>query len=325
MALNSNCKTSCIPPNLTSNKLNEYYIDIGTQLAKKFQSEGELPHINQQHSDFSFSTITSNAVFKKLSTLKTTSKLDILGFDCKLLQCCAKYISPQIAKIYNMSIKQGKMPDCWKKAKITPIYKGKGDKDSCSNYRPISTLPFLAKILESCIQEQLIDYLTTNNILCCEQSAYLKKHSTNTSLHRVVDEWLTNINNSLINGVAFFDLSKCFDTINHKRLLEKLELYGIRNIALKWFDNYLTSRTQAVSANGILSDFLTILMGVPQGSNLGPLLFMLFVNDCLECTSCNLFADDTAIYCSGKHINEINAALQADVKKMLSNGLMIIC
>ena len=103
----------------------------------------------------------------------------------------------------------------------------------------------------------------------------------------------------------FFYLSNCFDTINHKRLLKKLEKYGIRGNAIKWFQNYLSSRTQAVSANGLLSDFLTILMGVPQGSNLGPLLFLLFVNDfpsCLECTSCNLLADDTAIYCSGKTV-----------------------
>ncbi len=145
--------------------------------------------------------------------------MDILDFDCKLLQCCAHYIAPQLTKLFNLSIEQGKLPECWKKAKVTPIYKGKGDNENSSSYRPISTLPFIAKILESCVQEQLINYLKSNNILCCEQSAYLK----NTSLHRVVDEWLTNINNGLINGVAFFDLSKCFDTINHERLLQKLE------------------------------------------------------------------------------------------------------
>lgn len=240
-----------------------------------------------------------------------------MKIDSKLLQCAAFHIAPQLTHILNLSLQQGSLPDDWKKARVIPIYKGKGDTNDCSSYRPISTLPFVAKIIESCVQEQLVDYLNTNDMLCCQQSAYLKHHSTNTSLHNVVDEWLTNINNGMINGIALFDLSKCFDTINHKRLLKKLEKYGIRETPLHWFTNYLASRSQAVNVNNSLSDFLDVLMGVPQGSNLGPLLFLLFVNDfpsCLQC-SCNLFADDTAIYCSAKTINELNISLQMETNK----------
>ncbi len=122
-----------------------------------------------------------------------------------------------------------------------------------------------AKIIESCVQEQSTDYLCEHNILCCEQLAYIKRYSTNTSLHSVVDDWLSNINNNFINDAAFFDLSKYFDTINHKRLLNTLKIYGIRNESLKWFSDYLDGRSQAVTANGILSICLTILIGVPQG------------------------------------------------------------
>ena len=193
MALNTNHKTNSLPPNLTANKLNKYYISVGTKLANKFNSECDLSHLEETDTTFSFQEISVDKVLRKLVKLKSTSKLDILDFDCKLLQCCANLIAPQLAKLYNLSIEQGKIPGCWKKAKVTPIYKGKGDNDNSSNYRPISTLPFIAKILESCVQEQLISHLNRNNILCCEQFAYLKNHSTNSSLHRVVDEWLTNI------------------------------------------------------------------------------------------------------------------------------------
>ena len=261
---------------------------------------------------FNFKPIRNSNVLKKLNKLPDKSKLDLLNFDCKLMRIAACQIAPHITSLFNLSIREGKLPAFWKRAKVTPIYKGKGKIEECINYRPISTLPYIAKIIESCVQEQLVDYLNINNMLCCEQSAYLKKHSTTTSLHRVVDNWLTNINNNFINGVAFFDLSKCFDTINHKRLLKKLKLYGIRDVALSWFTDYLDSRSQAVTANGILSSFLEILIGVPQGSNLGPLLFLLFVNyfpKCLECSQCDLFADDTAIYCKGTDMQSVNVTL----------------
>jgi len=320
MALNKNSKSNCIPPNLTPNKLNEYYVQVGPSLADKFNGEGDLSHLESHSSSFVFSEISIDTVYRKLLKLKLISKLDVLDFDSKLLRIAAPYIAPQLSHIFNLSMKQSTLPKSWKTARVIPIYKGKGENDSCINYRPISTLPFVAKIIESCVHEQLIDYLDKNKILCCEQSAYLKHHSTNTSLHKVVDDWLCNINNGMVNGVAFFDLSKCFDTINHKRLLNKLKLYGIREQTLKWFENYLRDRSQAVFTNGTLSDFLNILMGVPQGSNLGPLLFLLFVNDfakCLDCTTCNLFADDTAIYCGDNSISNVNQTLQIDVENAI--------
>ena len=318
MAMNSNNKSSSLPPSLTPNKLNEYYVHMGTKLAEKFETEGDLSGIKQHNENFYFKPLEVNTIFKKLMKLDSKSKLDILKFDGRLLQCAAIHIAPQITHICNLSMKQGILPHAWKQARVTPIYKGKGDANDCANYRPISTLPFIAKIIEACVQEQLVNYLNTNNMLCCEQSAYLKHHSTNTSLHNVVDEWLTNINDGLINGAAFFDLSKCFDTINHRRLIQKLEKYGIRNTPLNWFTNYLSCRSQAVRVNNTLSDFLDILMGVPQGSNLGPLLFLLFVNDfpsCLQCSSCNLFADDTAIYCKAKTIDKLNTDLQLETNQ----------
>ena len=316
MALGKASKSNSIPSNITANALNNYYVNVGPNLANKFSGEGDLPSTPIVSSNFTMEDIRTDTVLKQLTKLNKKSKLDILGFDSKLLHCSAALITPVITQMFNMSIKEGRLPSSWKTARVTPIYKGKGANDICSNYRPISVLPYIAKVIESCVQQQLIDYLDVFNILNCEQSAYLKNHSTTTSLHKVVDDWLDKLNNGYVNGVAFFDLSKCFDTINHDRLIRKLKLYGITGTPLRWFMDYLSNRTQAVFVNGILSDLLNVIMGVPQGSNLGPILFLLFVNDfpdCLKCTTCNLFADDTAIYCHGSHITDINTTLQTDV------------
>ena len=136
-------------------------------------------------------------------------------------------------------------------------------------------------------------------------------------LFKVFDDLLDNINSGLINGVCFFDLKKCFDTIDHKLLLYKLEKYG--ETALKWFENYLLNRTQAVCVNGSTSNFEKILTGVPQGSVLGPLLFLIFINDlpkCLKHTACNIFADDTEIHACGSTLSEVRDLLQLDTDNL---------
>ena len=141
-----------------------------------------------------------------------------------------------------------------------------------------------------------------------------KGHSTQTSLHRVIDDWLENVNESQITGICMLDIAKCFDTIDHDLLLKKLSLYGIKNIELEWFKSYLHQRQQAVLCNGKLSSFVDISSGVPQGSVLGPFLFLLFINDIsnFAVNGCliNLFADDTIIYTCGDSIDEVQNKLQ---------------
>ena len=320
MALNTGNIHKSIPKSITANAFNEYFANIGKKLADKFKSQGDLSNMVQTDSSFILDDISIINIECRLKKLDKRSKLDLLQFDSKLLQIASTCIASDITHMFNLLFQQSILPTDWKKARIVPIYKGKGSENDCSNYRPISTLPFIAKLIESCMQEQLIKYLEQNNLLCCQQSAYLKKHSTTTSLHKVVDDWLRNINNGQINGVAFFDLSKCFDTIDHKRLLNKMKKYGINDNVLKWFQNYLIGREQAVTANEVLSEFLSMLIGVPQGFNLGPLLFLLFVNDfpqCLTCTVCNLFADDTAIYCSANSVSDASNILQKDVNNVI--------
>ena len=185
---------------------------------------------------------------------------------------------------------------------------------SKENYRPISVIGHIAKIIEQLIGRQLISYLEEHQFISSDQSTYLKRHSTQTSLHRVIDDFLENVNDDMITGVCFLDISKCFDTIDHSLLLQKLCMYGIKETELNWFTSYLHNRKQAVFCHGKLSKFLDIKTGVPQGSVLGPYMFLLFINDVTsyltEGSVTNLFADDSSIYAVGNNIEEVRSKLQ---------------
>ena len=157
-------------------------------------------------------------------------------------------------------------------------------------------------MIESLVRKQVIQYLEDHAFIPMDQSAYLKRHSTQTSLHRVIDDWLDQINDNSLTGVCLLDISKCFDSTNHEILLKKLEMYGITGNELNWFSTYLKNRKQIVYFQQDCSDFQEVYSGVPQGSVLGPLLFLLFINDVSNFTTegcvLNMYADDGIIYTS---------------------------
>ena len=194
-----------------------------------------------------------NDVLKYINSLGSKSSIDIHNMDSKLIFIAGPIIGHHLTHIFNLSITQGIVPDDWKIARVTPIYKGKGSRDEPGNYRPISVICHIAKIIEKIINVQLLDYLQKHDFISIDQSAYLKHHSTQTSLHRVIDDWLENMNDGLLTGACFLDIQKCFDTIDHDLLLAKLECYGIREHESSWFKSYLTKRTQKTRANGMLS------------------------------------------------------------------------
>ena len=221
----------------------------------------------------------------------------------------------------NLSFKENPLPYDFKETKVCPIYKGKGSRDDPNNYRPISIIPHVAKILESYVQTQLMQYFIRNNLLSSDQSAFLKDRSTQTSLHRVIDHWLEAADCRQVTGVTFFDLKKCFDTIPHDILLYKLKKYGITGHEYTWFRNYLSDRRQKVIFNNKKSDLMDITMGIPQGSNLGPLMFLIFINDFMVTVPgvrCNIYADDTAIYFSSTTIDTVRYKLQEAVNHALN-------
>ncbi len=175
----------------------------------------------------------------------------------------------------------------------------------------------MSKAFEKEVFRQVYRYLSESSLLSKFQSGFRPKHSTVTALIQMCDEWLENMDNGKLNGVVFIDIKKAFDSINHRILLNKMnEQFGIFGVELKWFESYLTNREQQCNVNGELSSNKIITCGVPQGSILGPLLFLLYINDlpdCLKSTNPYMYADDTQIFSSSYDANELVVSLNSDL------------
>jgi hypothetical protein len=197
-------------------------------------------------------------------------------------------------------LETGKVPDKMKIAKVIPIFKS-GNVNDINNYRPISLLCTFSKILEKIVANRLTSYLNDNNLICDNQFGFRSKHSTVHPMLDLVNNAAKALNKKKIFLILFCDLRKAFDTCNIPILLKKLSKLGILGAELAWFNSYLTNRRQFVAINDAMSELLSVLIGVPQGSVLGPLLFLLYINDLSSCSSLLtlLFADDTALAARG--------------------------
>ena len=284
--------------------VNDYFTNIGTTLHAEIPpSKHEIlnqylgPQVNQANKLQNFEIVSQEQILNYVKELPTSKSVnDIIPL--KVYRNIIADIIEPITYIVNLSLQSGVMPDCCKLAKIIPIFK-EGDKDDPGNYRPISLLPILGKIIENFANQQLTAFVEDNNILSCQQYGFRKKNSTSFLMLNLFDKIFEDKASGNKPAILFLDIKKAFDTVTHKLLIKKLQHYGLSGIVIKWFESFLTTRYQQTKIGELLSELTLVICGVPQGSVLGPILFSIYINDiCNACKEATpfLFADDGALY-----------------------------
>ena len=263
-------------------------------------------------------TIGVKGVEKLLSSLKVDKACGPDNIKPILLKNLSVQISPLVTKLFQRSLDTGTIPADWSKANVTPLFK-KGDKGNPANYRPISLTCILCKLLEHIIASNITKHFQVNNILYDLQHGFRERRSCETQLLELVDDLSRNLLLGHQTDLILLDFSKAFDKVNHLKLLYKLHQHGVQGATLQWVKSFLIGRRQSVLVNGETSDEVPVTSGVPQGSVLGPLLFLLYINDLPEnlISQVRLFADDTAVYIT------VNNAAQEEILQQDLNRLQL--
>ena len=310
-----------------ADKFNEYFTKIGPELARSIDTSHKIPFDNYLKSpcqlSFQFQYTTPDSIEKIIGDLKPKSSAGYDNLSSKLLKDIKGIISRPLSIIINQSLCSGIFPSKLKLAKVIPLYK-KEDQQVFGNYWPISLLSSISKIFEKVAFKQILEYFTSNNLLFESQYGFRENHSTELAALEFIDRIKLEMDRKKIPFSIFLDLSKAFDTLNHDILLTKLRYYGIQGIALNWFQSYLTKRSQYVQYNDTSSSIREIETGVPQGSILGPLIFIIYMNDIHTVSdkfSFILYADDTTLisplcsfsHCSHNDMNYVSTMINLEL------------
>ena len=315
----NNNKENTEPDLMTQSKadeFNQFFAHIGENILKELNLT--VPSTNLKgHDGFNFALESEETIAKMIEQMKPDVATGRDGISSKVIKDAKTTIAPLLTKIINIGYATNTFPDCMKMASIRPIHK-KEDPNIISNYRPISILPCLSKIFERSASNQLISYLEKNNLLNPAQHAYRRLHGTQTCLFQVLDHTQRLLDEGKLVAIVSLDLSKAFDAINHDMLLRKLTNLGLSESSLVWIKSYLSNRIQYTKFSNFTSKDEKVKAGVPQGSILGPLLFICFSNDIYtdfqDKCKCYSYADDSQFIIAAKNQKELTKKIEEIIK-----------
>ena len=275
---------------------------LSTQFQSVFVQENlndvpDLPEVCSEDMALKDIVITESEVRNQLRSLDESKATGPDDIPTIVLKRCAEQLTKPLTLLFKKSLQLGKLPKEWKSAKITPIFK-KGKRSKAENYRPISLTSQVCKILERLVLTQIKTHLRDNNLICKQQHGFQKGRSCQTNLLEAMELWTKWLDTGSAVDIVYLDFEKAFDKVPHTRLTIKLKAYGIRGSVLQWIEDFLRDRTQQVVVGSGTSSPAAVLSGVPQGSVLGPTLFVIYINELPQIvrSECRMFADDTKLF-----------------------------
>jgi len=308
-------------PITIANGFNNYFSEIAQNLQENIHSNSSFSDylINPCEQSFFLEPVDSDEIIFIINSIDNSKASGPHSIPTDILKLIKCNISVPLKEIINMSFQLGIYPNKLKIAKVNPIFKNKGDPLHFENYRPISLLSNINKIFEKLVYKRLFSFLNINNCIYELQFGFRAKYSTNHALISLTEKIREALDSGKLACGVFIDLQKAFDTVDHDILLKKLEFYGVRGLTNDWFRSYLTDRYQFTSINGFDSNHNKMKYGVPQGSVLGPLLFLIYINDlhkAIHFSVVHHFADDTNLLVSDFSIKKIQKQINHDLKAL---------